>query len=405
MDLPVRYRTDTSSYILVNELLLCDMIELNSTEFSTTSDGNILVKGSRHLLRTGDFSWYNSSVLVCVNTSASEQQMHTPTDNNNLTSVQSDDAEVWLTIICTALSLLCLAATMLVYIVRGRQKFLPGKNSIFLFANLFLAQLLFLTGATAKVPTPGCRALGIIIHYFWLATFCWKVVCAYHMYWLLANPLKTFHKTKSFAVYVMFSHCVPLLFIALVIAINCGMSNLERIGYADRLIGKDHTLCFLTSALDLGVGFVLPVSLTIIINIYLFFRIVKSLRNSERAHVRQSSKSKRKESVLYFKISVIFGFSWLLGFIALIVNVQGMWFLFTVVNCSIGVFVFLSFGLKNLPVKLLSSADTSTDVPTPMSSPRPMVRYLSQDTLNSVTPSPVDSPVRVRRDNHGATGQ
>jgi hypothetical protein len=87
------------------------------------------------------------------------------------------------------MSLLALAAHASIYWLLPKLRNLPGKTLLALACCLFLGQLLFITGTGRTTTRWLCQAVGMTMHYFFLAGFMWMNVMSFDVF-------KTFNKTR-----------------------------------------------------------------------------------------------------------------------------------------------------------------------------------------------------------------
>ena len=87
----------------------------------------------------------------------------------------------------------------------------------------------------------------------------------------------------------------------------------------------------------------IPVALCLSINITLFSLLTFYLHKAFKiSALIQRSHEKKHESIVYFKIFIILGLSWLTGIIAAVVDAEILWYIFTVLNASQGTLLFLT---------------------------------------------------------------
>ncbi|KAJ8030064.1 hypothetical protein HOLleu_29639 [Holothuria leucospilota] len=73
-----------------------------------------------------------------------------------------------------------------------------------------------------------------------------------------------------------------------------------------------------------------------------------SIQIRKSSHLRKSTQHNyHREALIYIKIFVILGLTWVIGFVATITNVQVLWYLFTILTSLQGVFIFLAFTVKS----------------------------------------------------------
>ncbi|XP_064610820.1 uncharacterized protein LOC135475019 [Liolophura sinensis] len=322
------------SLIALNKLTRCKQIELDTSEYTTnTSTGEISVHGLQVTLGTADYSRVNGNVRVCVNYSGTYRYHPQP---EPVRGPSEDYTERVLTFFSMAVSLLCLSITFTVSLVTNTQASVPGRISVTLVASLFVSQLIyFVIGYVRPLFWP-CRIFGIAAHYAWLVVFGWKNVAAYHMYTVFTNPLKKaiVYTNKKFYLYVMYAFGVPALVVGSYLMARALLSESRDIGYGE-------VACFLSRPIDIGLAFVTPVSIVLFTNTYFFARAVHVIRRMSDFDMNAHRSNSTHNSV-FIKMSLILGFTWIVGFVANVVDEPYLWYVFTVLNGGIGVLIFVS---------------------------------------------------------------
>lgn len=111
---------------------------------------------------------------------------------------------------CVCLSMLYLFLAFFTHLIFPVLRTLPGKNIMCLIFALFMSQGLTQFGLTKTVDEIECTLGGVLIHYFWLATFFLMNVCSYHVLKVFALFVRDKFKRKRPAgvVYQVCDLCV-----------------------------------------------------------------------------------------------------------------------------------------------------------------------------------------------------
>ncbi|XP_071081450.1 uncharacterized protein [Haliotis cracherodii] len=255
------------------------------------------------------------------------------------------------TAVCLSLSIIFLLLTLMVYILIKELHTVPGLNLILLSSSLFLAHVLYLFGAgTVSTPTI-CTVIGVLIHYFWLASFAWMNVCCLHMFRVFTNLFSSLHfadhKVSLMIKYSVFAYGVPLVIVTMTLTITYIQSGYTTVGYGGP------ALCFVAPGLVSLVFFGGPACLTVVINGVLFLWTMVSIRLKNNRQSESLGKKQANDVITFFKLSTITGLSWLFGFVGYILQRVELMYVFTVLTAGQGVFIFLSFVVSRRILKLI----------------------------------------------------
>lgn len=349
--------------VLRNSTLLddsCRKINLSESEYIPRSDGSVFVNATKRVYEQGEYEMLSEGdVLICNDYDdyfASFTLLHQ-----------------LLTLVTIVISLVGLGLHIIIYMLVPRYRNLPGKNLFCLSCCLFLAYLLFLTGMKATEHRGLCVFISSALHFFWLAAFCWMNVMS-------VDVCRTFNSqvyrgdpagNRTFVLYSLYAWSVPAVVVALALIFDF-MDILPD--YRPRYATD---LCWINSRYGLALFFLLPQGAIVLENTLLFLvtargiykqvqaakyastrsQSVKGARNEKNSRAEQKtgpkegmqgrrSKKDRLRLILYMKLAVIQGVSWVTGFIAAFSDLSFCWYIFTVFNGLQGAFIFLGFDMK-----------------------------------------------------------
>ncbi|KAK3602166.1 hypothetical protein CHS0354_013233 [Potamilus streckersoni] len=321
-------------FVKLRKTLSCPYVILVKDEYAiNNSSGFLHVRAVDKLLTRNEYEMKeNETVAICI-----DSYLHDALKQTLL----ADDKQILtiLTIfswICTMLSLLCLIITFTTYCIFEKLRTLPGKNNMILVFVLFISQSLLFFGLNQTENRIGCVAVGIAIHYFWIATFCSMNICSFHMFRVFSGLFRTQTGPKDeqtlLVYYVNYIFGIPILVTGVTILIEMISTRGESLGY-----GPD--ACFLATPQSIGLYFVLPILILIVMNFVYF--IIATLRIRWSPNVRSSNDG--RDFFIYLKLFSITGVTWILQIVDAQFQVIAVSFIATAINACQGIFIFLSF--------------------------------------------------------------
>lgn len=318
---------------IVSDVMTCKQIAITTDYTTSPRTRQVYVT---YLERSYDVDEYihddDGAIHVCISNYNTNNESQTEIGTSNI-----DMALKIFTILCTCSSLVALLLSFVTYMLFRVLRTLPGKNNICLIVALFAAQATFHFGIDRTENRKLCIALGMVSHYFWLATFFCMVVCCYHMFLAFDTKYMTsFSKRDSNSVvrrYCLFSFGTPLL----IIILNSGITAAVREG---DFLGYGPEYCFITNIYVMGFAFVLPLLVCTVANVVFFTTTLRNIHSSPKI---QSTGGNRRHIVIYIKLFSLTGLTWILQLIDSNLDISAFSFLATFFNSCQGVFIFLSY--------------------------------------------------------------
>jgi hypothetical protein len=265
--------------------------------------------------------------------------------NSTFVFHHSSKVQSFLTTAGVALSLLFLAMTLITHLVHRSLRTLPGIMLMNLCAILFVAQLLFVAVIGHISHRLACQVAAMVMHYVWLATFFWMNAIAINLTLTFAGRMTAIVSSgnlrRKLLKYSAYAYGFPAI-----VVIICG--SLDKfgdipIGYGPDL--NEEGACWFTKELGLVYTFILPIALLIGTNAVLFtvtsVAIARAKRLGEKA--KNGARGSKLEFVLYFKLSLLMGFTWIFGFVGTFTDNAVIWYFFIILNTLQGVFIGLAF--------------------------------------------------------------
>ena len=210
---------------------------------------------------------------------------------------------------------------------------------------LLIAEVFFLAGISQTQLPVGCHIFSVFMHYFFLATFMWCLFDGLHLYLLL---VEVFEPEKSRRMwYYLAGYGVPLVVVSVCLGV-------DWTSYATA------EYCWLRADNYFILGFVIPVGLTVIANLFflsvaLYF-MCKSIGLKSALHARDPTTYKQLKTWICAAFGLVFvmAATWIFGFMYL-ANLQTVVFayVFTFLNSFQGVLIFFLLCYKNEKVKTI----------------------------------------------------
>ncbi|XP_072023642.1 uncharacterized protein [Amphiura filiformis] len=253
----------------------------------------------------------------------------------------------YVTYIAISASVLCLVATIILFVICKLYKIIRIAIHINLAVSLLLAQLLFVTGVTAKAKV-ACIAVTVMLHYLWLVVFMWMLMEGIHLY-LKVNPNITLRMKLSLCMPLAWGIPAGIAFLTLGISKGAGLSEYVKSGR-----------CWLTVDDGLIFAFAVPAVLITVVNfiflVIIIHTFVKLKTNQDKSEMQRIKASVRAVAILM----PLLGITWVFGVLqfdqtsAIVFS-----YLFNIGNGLQGVFVFITQCLLDDDVKAYLKQKTS----------------------------------------------
>ncbi|XP_038051251.1 adhesion G protein-coupled receptor E3-like isoform X2 [Patiria miniata] len=277
---------------------------------------------------------------------AKANDTHTTCDITHLTSFavimqisHSEDplpvALDYLTWAGCALSMTCLTIMLIIFL--SQRMYRADRNIIHmnLAASLLLAQLIFVFGIDRTENEGACKAVGICVHFFLLATF----------FWMLNEGIFLLSKTTSaktrwlrLPTYFTLGWVFPLVIVGVTMA-----ASFDSYDTTDR--------CWLTVR-DGGIwAFVGPAAAVVLINICVLVQVIRVFL-SLRANMNKKKVERIRIALRAILLTLpLLGCTWLIGMLSFNSSTIVFAYIFVILNSLQGVFIFILYCLLNDEIK------------------------------------------------------
>ena len=349
--------------IVINKLYTCAFLELNVRDLSYRVENDIL-----HLTGYGGQTLQDNQTEVLISMWAFETdgeiiriclddflKLYMPLTKTRTSPFKSTDSgpknsdpKKVLSLVCVCMSIICLLVTIATYFFLPVLRSNPGMNNLILSIFLLLAQSVYQFGAgQTSVPPVFCAVIGAVCHFLWLCVVFSLNLCSTQMFIIFKKQIKvTPHFDKAQTIRgIIYIFSMSALFVVINLVVSLVRSKAGDSGYGSRHI------CYINSSLMQAVTFVIPSAVTLIINIILFSYVVYKIRQIGEASVRINKE--RNYLGVYTRLSTLTGFTWIFGYLRILVEVEVLEYLFIVFNASQGVFILIAFILNRRVIALM----------------------------------------------------
>ena len=310
-------------------------ISLNKTEYVILSNGSLFRNASNKLYSAENYyiTSVDNSVWIC--TSFVRIYRKVEEERNDLRFLAP------LCIAGLSISITFLLIVLVTYFTFSELRTIPGIHLVNLSFSLLLSHLVWLLATVLETPKPSCTALAVFLHYFFLVSFAWMSIIAYDTW--RAFSCKYWHQSRGIwremRARVMRHMAVgwlpALIFVVICTALD--QSNVANIGYGG------NTGCWISNRVANLCVFTTPVALSTAFNIVYFLRTIKAIRQTKRQTRNLTEQSqKRRDFPIFARIAALMGFSWLFGFLAMLIS-KYLWYPFTVLTTLQGVYIATAF--------------------------------------------------------------
>uniref|UniRef100_A0A7N5JL90 Adhesion G protein-coupled receptor E5 n=1 Tax=Ailuropoda melanoleuca TaxID=9646 RepID=A0A7N5JL90_AILME len=239
-----------------------------------------------------------------------------------------------------SLSLVCLLLCILTFLLVRPIQGSRTTVHLHLCICLFVGSAIFLAGIEKEGDEPGlrCRLVAGLLHYFFLAAFCWMSLEGVELYFLVVRVFQGQGLSKWKL--CLIGYGVPLLVVAISAAIKSE-------GYGHNLY------CWLDRESGFLWSFLGPVILVVLCNAVVFVTTVWKL-TQKFSEINPDMKKLKKARVLTITAVaqlLVLGGTWVFGLFLFDPQSSLLSYTFTILNCLQGLFLFVLHCLLNKKVR------------------------------------------------------
>lgn len=322
-----------------NETMLsdlnCTQVKLRPEEYELINASMLLLRSKKVFIET--FQILASGVFICSDDLVTCAECRKIRAFFNFVADES-----YLSLVGLLVSIASLFITLITYLCFPTLLNIPGKNLTCLVASLLLAHILFLVSAKFENIPFLCKIVAVLLHFLFLAAFCWMNVIAFDFWMTFSNHYASSggRTSKRFLFYSMYAWLAP--FIIVTVTVSLDLVTLDS-KYASLQPGYGNPICWITSRTSLFIFFAGPLAL---FKCFDFIAFIITMINITRAKQHGAKATNRKDAcafVINLKLSLIMGLTWVFAFAANVTKETTIWYLFIVFNSLQGLFIATCF--------------------------------------------------------------
>ena len=314
----------------------CSYVKMNLSDFMFMNNSLLKHLASGVLYRK--FTRLEDSVVICVEKDSHVVRSKILIQVDNIFNMSTN-----------GISMLGLLATIFIYLKTSFHK-LPSKCLLCLSFSLLVAQSMLFVAPVAEDSFTWCKVASFVMHYSFMTSFTWMNVMAFDVYYSFTQHFRQASSRGMawFLKYSIYAWLSPLTIVVAAVLIDEYTVWEYRPKYAD-------PICWINDSAALLIFFLAPIALILLSNFFFFALSLKNICMAYRSKAEDVKQRKPGQILIYLKLSVIMGLTWVFGFLGNVVNDDVFWTLFAISNGLQGLFVFLGFTLNPL-IKLFQSS-------------------------------------------------
>ena len=319
----------------------CALIALETSEFTRVDKSEVLFRGEVVAVL---FWTASGRPVVCSNLDQNGTVYINVTINSTTLQLLFPEGFAIASYVGCSLSVAGSFFLLVTYSLFKDLRTLPSLLLMSLSFSFLVGDLLILLGGSVVSLSfvqsrAACVAVAILLHYFFLARFCWTNVISFEMVRTFTAAIKLMpvlssrSKKTVFAIYSLIGWGIPSLII-----LTCVIINFT----SDDLIGYGVEACWINDIKSALVAFVAPLALSLFFNLFSFIWIIANLCKSS-AVKNNTGRRNQLHVRLYVAVFSVMGLTWIFGFIAILVRNTWAWYPFIILNSTQALVVSLSF--------------------------------------------------------------
>ncbi|XP_045197990.2 uncharacterized protein LOC123552404 [Mercenaria mercenaria] len=334
----------------------CTLTKVDPSEYeirnnSITNSFGLFLFSHRKIYSMDQLHWSGSDVFICLG------EIHNCSEDCKRSEFvfHSDAVESYLTLVGLVVSILSLTITLVVYIAFPQLLNTPGKILVSLIVSLLLAQIFFLSASNVEHLPKLCVTVGVLVHYFFLAAFCWMNVIAFDLWMTFSNRFMTPGSDRKgrtrFFMYSLYAWLLPVVIVCTAVILDFVNSDVQ---FYNLKPGYGNGVCWISSRNALILFFAGPLAVFKIFDIISFISTAVHIARAKKQGAMATRKKNTCSFIVNIKLSLIMGLTWAFAFVANATNETSIWYMFIIFNSLQGLFIAICFLLTKKVGRLIS---------------------------------------------------
>ena len=222
-----------------------------------------------------------------------------------------------------------------------------------LSVSVVITNLFILIGGPVAEATESrslCVSVSIVLHFFFLAHFTWMTIMSVEIACTLIRGarlqlcLSSKESRRMFLVYFLIGWSIPLAIVVTTLIVNFNPSTSHLVLYGRLEDGQDG-LCWLNHKTSAILAFIVPISVSLLVNLTLLVVISVILIQAVGNHMNLKHSAPYAYLRVYAAVFFSSGATWVFGFVALVADRDWAWYPFIILNSVQGFLLFIAFML------------------------------------------------------------
>lgn len=320
-------------------LQLCPMFSLEPGEYELFQNGTVHIEPYSLTLNESHYILKNGTLSFCA-------PLIIDDENNKYDEKSYVENTSFLTTIGLVISMISLLIHLIIFAIVPDLKNLPGYNLAALCASLFCSYLLLLMGGIDAIEQnpDSCIATAFLKHFFMLSSILWMSIMSYDVFTSLLRATGSLRISNTNFTFKKFGiYCLCSFGVALLIAVASILLDILD-GVPQKFRPQYKNFCWFKAKTPLTIFFGGPVIALTCLNFIFFGLSAYNLHFNKMKQEQNDQKSVLKlRFLMYFRLSVIMGTTWIVGIIAASTTIDWLWYVFVLLNTLQGFFIFIAF--------------------------------------------------------------
>ncbi|XP_013791514.1 G-protein coupled receptor Mth2-like [Limulus polyphemus] len=310
-----------------SEFRNCSKVTFRKEEFHFLNNNTISIPIYKKVYND---SWYRiegEDVVVC--------QLYFPTFVSYM---------AYITFVGLGISIFCLILHLILLLYIPYFRNTAGRNLASLVLSLLVAFSAFLVGESDFISPSDCNRVAVVTYYFFLASLFWMNVLALDVFRTIRLGATEFRVVREkqwqrFLVYSLYAWVSPLAIVIFAVVVDQNENFPEEFRPGFGLFSN----CWFSHRSAIFVFFAVPMLITMVANVVFFLTSAYWIKTVGSTISALQGKTPRRNCVVYSRLAVILGFTWIVGLIASYSDINWLKCMFVILNSAQGLFILLAF--------------------------------------------------------------
>lgn len=255
-----------------------------------------------------------------------------------------------LSILTSSVSVVSAAVLLTVHCRSKRLRNIHGLNLSALSVSILFIHVLLIV-QTYSFTSTVCTIYAVVLHFVLLNSFVWMNIIGYDMTRTFVSDSVVLHSSlfRRFLAYVVISVALPTLIIVVAIILEFTDSSFKP-EYGEREV------CWLSNGKGILVFVIGPVLLSLFLSFCFFaFTMIAIIKKIQQTNFARKT-TNRSYFVVYLKLTIILGLTWILGIVGAFVKQEWTWIVHLVLNGLQGLSLLICSVVNARSVRQLKSS-------------------------------------------------